>query len=79
MEGLQRAAQHRSRSTSGWGSQARIRGVQPGQIAVSGEEAAAVGAGAGGFTCAVCYEDCAVEQRAEMPCCGTRQSTVSES
>ena len=40
--------------------------------------AAAVGAGAGGFTCAVCYEDCAVEQRAEMPCCGTRQSTVSE-
>ena len=31
MEGLQRAAQHRSRSTSGWGSQARIRGVQPGQ------------------------------------------------
>jgi hypothetical protein len=40
--------------------------------------AAAVEAGAGGFTCAVCYEDCAVEQRAEMPCCGTRQSTVSE-
>ena len=40
--------------------------------------AAAVGAGAGGFTCAVCYEDCAVQQRAEMPCCGTRQSTVSE-
>jgi len=31
LEGLQRAAQHRSRSTSGWGSQARIRGVQPGQ------------------------------------------------